>query len=638
MVQDDQDKTPDRKSKKVKNKKELFKSLGLEDSSSCSNFDPNFGISSPTVKSSETKSTVFSFLSTTGPEKLENDKLIQASKEGDSKSKELETCRNSNSILKDEGSNSGKEQQSFKRILNFSPEHLQLKYHRKSESTVRNLKSPTGKNEFSLKKTFPASNNRSTGLSLSNQILASYGLSESHSLQPIRDLNSKQGFKTTNESARKIETKPEKIISGLTSKSGSKSEKKLLNDGFKESKSDYRTRLKSEKSKTLLALCGLEDSPDKRNTEETSYLARSKPTVKSSSSVGTLTPIPSSIPLLKYETEKVDLKKITDKETSHRHSKKPRLTMTTQSLASIPPKEEAKTLNPEHFGFEKMQTQKEKTDRQAMQENKNCSEENEISCHETDSSKKLCPQENQELFQETFKLSSDALRSVTLSDASFTPSVVATSFVGSQSGNPEFLGTNPSALNVITPASTSVEKKSTKRKRVCLSFSTKVLASCRPDDNEKLIAKTLADDDSDKKDIKAEITTEITFDDKMKTVVIEDVKLTKSSSRLSTSNKNLASSLKQNVTSQEVGKTETILTSSSKLRTPQKNLASSLGLDLSSSSDDDDVSKTRKSPRKQFEKEEKVKVEDVAVLPKKKKKVQLGLSTKENRVDFVYQN
>lgn len=80
-------------------------------------------------------------------------------------------------------------------------------------------------------------------------------------------------------------------------------------------------------------------------------------------------------------------------------------------------------------------------------------------------------------------------------------------------------------------------------------------------------------------------------------------------------------------------------TSSLRLSTPSKNLASSLGLDLSSSSssgessdDEEKSSKKAKSPKmlSAIEKQRSAKPS--------KKKVQLGHSTKENQVDFVFQN
>jgi len=423
-------KTPERKKKKLKTKKELFKSLGLEDSSSSSNFNSNLGANSPQTQNMVSEKPVFSFLSSMGSSRKSEKKedLIRESKDEE----EFPACRKSK-ISNDKHSNSGNEQQpGFKRILNFSPEDLQT---RRDGKTERNSKPPTPGKDFvfqknfpaSSLKTFPASNNRSTGRGL-------------------------------------------------------KSESKEI------SKSNFQTRSKSDKSQ----ICGLENITESCKTRAESNLS--------------------------------------------------------------------------------------------------------------------------------------ILASCGLAD-----SPVKNSF-----------------------GSTTVPKKATKRKRGCLSFSTNVLASCRPDVKEENVAELSLVDVNDKTTLKTKQT------NATKTTTFDDVNpITNASLGLSTPNKNLASPLKLNATFHD-GEKMKVQKPSSKLPTPQKKLASTLGLDLSSSDDDGDgdapklqkfqsslksrdcQNNSSKSPPKKtlpkhIDEEVKAEQEDVFAPPKKKKKVQLGLSTKENRIDFVYQ-
>jgi len=93
---------------------------------------------------------------------------------------------------------------------------------------------------------------------------------------------------------------------------------------------------------------------------------------------------------------------------------------------------------------------------------------------------------------------------------------------------------------------------------------------------------------------------------------------------------------KQNL-SMVVDKVEKSSKSSSRLSTPSKKLASSLGLDMSSSSgessdEEDKGLKNTKSPIKVST------VEKQRGVKPSKKKIQLGHSTKENQVDFVFRN
>ena len=657
---DDEDKTPERKTKKVKNKKELFKSLGLEDSSSCS----NFGTNSPKIKNigneKEKEKPVYSFLPA-------NQSGQKPREDSSSKSKDTTRSEKSNDddlaklISKDDGSSSAEEQQQgFKRILKFSPEQ-QKRRDRKTDlpSAVRNLKSPK---DFVSKKTFPASSNRSTGLSLSDQILASYGLSESHSLKPIRDSTSKSGLKTIGEVLRKREeSKSSEIATGdSSSKSGFKSEAKSVRDSSETkqgSKSDFRAQSKSEKShQTLLASCGLEDSPVKKIPE------CDRPKVQISSSGCGLDDSPVKNSETRSSTQnpsKCQIEKVAvneKKETSSRRHKKPRLTMTTQSLASFIPEKEEEKSDRKQFSSGNPQSPKEYDEGNKIRE-----EENGKVSLVSNKQVAVGQKENQELLHETIQSgseisapSSQNLTTIVDADASkLTPSTssvkssatsnVTTLLVGSQSEIPANNSASSAATSsgvtsnaTTSSGTTSVEKKPSKRKRVCLSFSTKILASCRPDDNESSAVDLNVMKTENMSSLKERnVTKSTSFDD-----------------TTTAQNKNLASSLDNNdVANVDQIKNSFIQTSSSRLLTPQKNLATSLGLDLSSSSedDDDDLPKTRKSPRKktprkQFDKEEEKDVNVVNVdkvvqpLPKKKKKVQLGLSTKENRVDFVFRN
>ena len=158
-----------------------------------------------------------------------------------------------------------------------------------------------------------------------------------------------------------------------------------------------------------------------------------------------------------------------------------------------------------------------------------------------------------------------------------------------------------STTGVVSTTGSTSEDKSPKQKSIVSSISTKILATCTPDnvstkDDVNCSAQQCATD-------RQSINSDSLFTESRKNVK-------KSSS------------------------------SSLRLSTPSQKLASSLGLDLSSSSssgessdEDQKSSKKTKSPKKLSTVEQPQRGAKPA-----KKKVQLGHSTKENQVDFVFRN
>ncbi len=262
--------------RKPRNKKELFKSCGLEESCSNSNFESAIARDeTASTKSSEEKQ-VFDFgLAKTSPVPREGLKSKDSSKSGEKNSK----CRNlsksdeknsrsrerisekSSKTVKDEKRSSADKEQSYKRTLTFSPE---FQTSIPADKTSRRTSTTSKSSECTTRvlDRVKESKNQTTGLSLSTQILASYGLNESHSLEPVRGSSSKSGSK--------FSLSKTKIGEGIVSAevSNSKKSDNVRADVTKSSTSKLSNGLKKNSpSRKLLASCGLEDSPVKGSSE-----------------------------------------------------------------------------------------------------------------------------------------------------------------------------------------------------------------------------------------------------------------------------------------------------------------------------------------------------------------------------------
>jgi len=209
---------------------------GLEESCSNSNFESaNVNEETASTKVSDEK-LVFSF----GLNREDTTPKEQKCKDSSKNSKTQKEEIRSSSTSKEEG---------YKRTLTFSPEfHPGILEKNTSRQTIATKTSPEG--TFKGRDWVKDSKNKSTGLSLSNQILASYGLDESHSLEPVQSSSPKNIPKFSTSKMKDDESKTSAVVPNS----------KKLAAGVK----------KSSPSSRLLASCGLDDSPIKASSEKTS--------------------------------------------------------------------------------------------------------------------------------------------------------------------------------------------------------------------------------------------------------------------------------------------------------------------------------------------------------------------------------
>ena len=519
------------------------------------------------------------------------------------------------------------DQKECSRNILFSPErakHLDKKDRSKnSPETTKHLdrkekSSSTGRPKVD----FSSGKNSSTGLTLSNQILASYGLDGNHTLVPVVGSNSISesvyASKVSPTSSRR-EKDPETNQSFEKSATSGKpmdlfGDEETVNASFKISKSAKAKNLErmpesgkpqivsKRPSASLLALCGLEDSPVKemRNGNESELGVKSVPVKRKTKLFGESQPEEAEIvatnkqpPIsgkgLSLERNKNESKitsistddsMLDDKKDKKRNKKKLRLSMSTQSLASFPSKD--------HL-YDQGTTKSEED--QSIKQDRISAE-----APMTATPKAVC----------------EAQR--------FEPQVQAEEAVMD--------GTNSSEVN--KTATTTVIKVATdekkKKKRVKLSFSSSILASCSPE--------TAAVNKPEEEQCDHSTKTVVLNDSRN---VVSEVRITDEKSPL----KSLSSVEQQTL----------------RLPTPKKNLASSLGLDLSSSSSEsesewgDEEKSARKVPARAGNSNIPTAVEKVNKVASKRegksdetvskpgrKKMKLGHSTKENRIEIIFNN
>ena len=226
--------TPEKKKRPKLNKKELFKSLGLEDSNSCSNPAPDFGSEVNREKSVRPNSSSIKFPAA-----------------GDRKSSAARENVDGRSDARKNGSkpqDRPRDHASVKKEV--SPKT------RKEASCPKSLSPPNLKpNQSSAPKS-----SSSSRLSLSSQILASFGLDGSHTLEPVTSRSNaepKSDSVASKRSSDKVHRQVSK--SGVSERPGKASKGSPGNCA----KSGDKPIISKSPSTALLASCGLDDTPVK---------------------------------------------------------------------------------------------------------------------------------------------------------------------------------------------------------------------------------------------------------------------------------------------------------------------------------------------------------------------------------------
>jgi len=334
--------TPEKRKRSKVNQRELFKSLGLEDSNSCSNFGSESNESpvkaaDVNVQSKDRSKKWSEFVEKSTKETAQ----AKASATGSKRDDKLSAPK---SIFSEDTSDSGKERSLRKNLL-FSPEPL--------KTTGRVEKSTASPTTARKKADSMSGENASTGLTLSKQILASYGILGSHTLEPATSnsvLKSPTCPKApaTSSGRRDKERQPSGKSSNLVrdeeaSKRLSKTSKLAKTKNLPGTPESGKRKVMSKSpSASLLALCGLEDSPAKENDrgiksvpdeKKKKLFVEARPETEGLSS--------ESQKVFVGQTE-LKIKPVSAKEKSNekQSKKKSKLSMSTQSLASFPSKDE----------------------------------------------------------------------------------------------------------------------------------------------------------------------------------------------------------------------------------------------------------------------------------------------------------